>query len=837
MTTPRDVRALIAHTWLSHRPSLATQSSPTHLGTITLHPHQRTAADRLLQMITADRGALLADPTGLGKTYIALAVAAAFARHTTIIAPANLRAMWQSALARTAINAAIHSIEALSRGTPPTPLPTDLLIVDEAHHFRNPSTHRYAALASLTTHTPVLLLTATPVHNDRHDLRTLLALFLGSHATTADESTLARYTVRRDHPHDSRTSTIPTVAPPKWLTLPDDAPTLRAIETLPPPVPPSDGAAAGALVTHALVRQWASSHGALRAALTRRLERAAALESALTHNRHPTYRDLHAWCLGDGAVQLAFPELLIPPASTPAAPLLAAVRAHAHALRTLVTHLDTRPDADHHRANRILEVLANHPGQPVVAFSAYEDTVRALARRLAHNTRVCALAARAGYIAGGTITRRQAIARFAPAANSAPPPPRALRIDLLITTDLLSEGVNLQDAAAVIHLDLPWTPARLEQRVGRVARLHSPHQHIAVYAIAPPASCESLLGLDRRLRHKLREAGRTLGLAGSILPSPLTPISTATAPSTAPPAATIRATLERWLSAGRPEHERERSEAIGDRPRPSGTAGADSRPIPTAAISAPHLGFIAACRIGPTPYVVAALDGAPPTDAPAMIARAMSLADTPHLSARDAAACSADTSALRAVARARDHAIAALTTWTHHRQAHHDAGLSDTPHITTATRVRMLRRIAATVRRAPTHHRPAIAALAIRARRAIAPCSAGAERVLEDLVGATVDDVTWLTTLATFADRHAPLPPQTDTAIIAVLLLLPNPARTPRPAVPPRPPLPHRPPDSRFPIPESRVPSPESRVPIPPSAAPSSPHADARGVTRSARAS
>src|SRR6202044_1573936 len=163
----------------------------------------------------------------------------------------------------------------------------------------------------------------------------------------------------------------------------------------------------------------------------------------------------------------------------------------------------------------------------------------------------------------GTITRRQAITRFAPAANNAPPPKPAHRIDLLITTDLLSEGVNLQDAVAVIHLDLPWTPARLEQRVGRVARLGSPHHHTAVYAIAPPAPSDSLLGLDRRLRHKLREAGRTLGLAGSILPSP-------SHTETPQHSATIRATLERWLT------NHERSEALGDRP-PLQATGAAAR--------------------------------------------------------------------------------------------------------------------------------------------------------------------------------------------------------------------------------------------------------------------
>jgi superfamily II DNA or RNA helicase len=777
-TSPADVRAAIARAWLTdrnrHTSAAAPAPAPAQLGTVALHTHQRTAADRLIHMLAADRGALLADPTGQGKTYIALAVAAALAHHPTIIAPANLRPMWREALSRTQITAAIRSIESLSQQATPKnqqhkqqQADADLLIVDEAHHFRNPSTRRYHALVALATHTPILLISATPIHNDTHDLRAILALFLGSQAHTTDHATLARYIVRRDqHGPSTRDQRTPTVDPPVWLAIPHDESTLQAIEKLPAPVPPSDGAAAGALVTHALVRQWASSHGALRNALRRRLERAAALESALTHNRHPTYRDLRSWCLGDGAIQLAFPELLIPPSteSNPRA-LLEAVRTHTEAVRALLKRLDKNPltDADHHRANRIRDILAKHAGQPVVAFSAYEDTVHALAHHLARDTRVCALASHTARVANGTISRRQAIARFAPAANHARPPAPAHRIDLLITTDLLSEGVNLQDAAAVIHLDLPWTPARIEQRIGRVARLGSPHPHTAVYAIAPPASSESLLGVDHRLRLKLHEAGRTFGLAGSILPPPLT------TPPTTPPtySATIRATLERWLT--------ERSEA-------QGVVGT------TATVMSPRPGFIAACRISTTPYLVASLDGNPPSDAPSTVAEALTLSETqPQPVERDRGT----------EPSAYDDAAAALNAWIQSRQAHHDAGVAGAPshnHLKQHTRTTLLRRVAATIRRAPPDRRPATATLAARARKAaVTPLTAGAERLLADLALSTdVDDTKWLATVADFAEQHAREPTQDgDTEIVAVLLLRPITSAVNLPAgCPPPPSLP-----------------------------------------------
>ncbi len=93
---------------------------------------------------------------------------------------------------------------------------------------------------------------------------------------------------------------------------------------------------------------------------------------------------------------------------------------------------------------------------------------------------------------------------FAPAAQGAPPPSRALETDLLITTDLLSEGLNLQDAERVVHYDVPWSPARLAQRVGRVDRLGSPHAGISTVIFLPPEPLASALALEERLAAKIR---------------------------------------------------------------------------------------------------------------------------------------------------------------------------------------------------------------------------------------------------------------------------------------------------------------------------------------------
>jgi hypothetical protein len=84
---------------------------------------------------------------------------------------------------------------------------------------------------------------------------------------------------------------------------------------------------------------------------------------------------------------------------------------------------------------------------------------------------------------------------------------RAEEIDLLLTTDLLSEGVNLQDAGIVIHLDFPWTPARMEQRVGRLARIGSRHHEVRSFAFRPPVSAQAIVRIEKILTAKMRAAG------------------------------------------------------------------------------------------------------------------------------------------------------------------------------------------------------------------------------------------------------------------------------------------------------------------------------------------
>ncbi|MEV4974973.1 SNF2-related protein [Streptomyces scopuliridis] len=90
--------------------------------------------------------------------------------------------------------------------------------------------------------------------------------------------------------------------------------------------------------------------------------------------------------------------------------------------------------------------------------------------------------------------------------------------DLLLTTDMLAEGVNLQQASYVIHYDLPWNPKILEQRLGRIDRLGSPHTHVTSYTVLPDVGLDLVLRLVDRLMAKTRVAAACVGTPSELLP-------------------------------------------------------------------------------------------------------------------------------------------------------------------------------------------------------------------------------------------------------------------------------------------------------------------------------
>ena len=109
------------------------------------------------------------------------------------------------------------------------------------------------------------------------------------------------------------------------------------------------------------------------------------------------------------------------------------------------------------------------------------------------------------------MNREEIIVRFSPCYNGREPQ-AVVPVQILITTDVLAEGLNLQDASVIINYDLHWNPVRLMQRIGRLdrrldpdieAQLNRTDPTVHVWNFLPPEELDDLLNLRRRIDGKI----------------------------------------------------------------------------------------------------------------------------------------------------------------------------------------------------------------------------------------------------------------------------------------------------------------------------------------------
>ncbi|HXG69614.1 MAG TPA: helicase-related protein, partial [Gemmatimonadaceae bacterium] len=158
----------------------------------------------------------------------------------------------------------------------------------------------------------------------------------------------------------------------------------------------------------------------------------------------------------------------------------------------------------------------------VIVFSYFADTVRWIHDHLldvfASDHRLSAYRGRMAVVSGDDEGRKSAVYGFVPVSSEAPAGYDEDKYDVLITTDVLAEGVNLQQAGRILNYDLPWNPMRLVQRHGRIDRIGSPHRNVYITCVMPARQLEELLALEDRIRRKLAQAAASVGLDSEVLP-------------------------------------------------------------------------------------------------------------------------------------------------------------------------------------------------------------------------------------------------------------------------------------------------------------------------------
>lgn len=115
---------------------------------------------------------------------------------------------------------------------------------------------------------------------------------------------------------------------------------------------------------------------------------------------------------------------------------------------------------------------------------------------------------------GEDSSKARAAARFAP--KTAGRGGEMDETDILVSTDVLAEGVNLQQARHIINYDMPWNPMRLVQRHGRIDRIGSQHPRVFMRTIFPVDRLDALLKLEERISRKIAMAAVSVGVVSPI---------------------------------------------------------------------------------------------------------------------------------------------------------------------------------------------------------------------------------------------------------------------------------------------------------------------------------
>lgn len=546
MSAIGDTREWFRRCLAAATPAEESAEAYTTVGQLPLAEFQGRAAERGLAIARAYGGVVLADAVGLGKTRVGLAIAQGLLRDRRlggasagplwVCAPARLRRQWAEAVARAGIHDCdIITHTRLSRQFDAADLarPPAVVLVDEAHRFRNPRAKRSTALASLSARAPVVLATATPVCNSVWDLYHLLAFFLAEHDLRGavghnlreafelaergafDLTELVEYVVirRTEPPSKAGFGRRPNVGlevlsyqargAERWLwrhleaELDQMAMELFRLDWPRP------------LLVEYLLKRWESGAEALAATLSEMVAFHHRWLEAEAHGRSLTRQSFRRLFGSEmERRQAVFPFLFDGPGRE-ASHRRELVLADLAALEQLQERARAVADDGDGKRRAILELLRRRK-RKVLVFTGYQQAARGL-----YDAIVEGLGARAkiGLVTGdgaratglGRSSADEVVRRFAPQSNGVGDLAEHQQIDVLVSTDCLAEGVNLQDCGEVVLADLPYSPLAVEQRIGRLVRPGGPHERVTVYLPRPKEWADSL-GLRRRLDRKLADA-------------------------------------------------------------------------------------------------------------------------------------------------------------------------------------------------------------------------------------------------------------------------------------------------------------------------------------------
>ena len=623
--------------------------------------YQKEGYHALMKMADQFNGALLCDSVGLGKTFIGLMLIERLLRdrkRVALVVPKSARKpVWEAkinqflpGLSGTFSNFIIYNHTDLLRGGEYTRLmdelkeKADVIIIDEAHHFRNQASNSYRKLYDMVEGKQLFFLTATPINNSTLDLQHLIELFsrrepgyfhsLGIHSLAGHfrglEGALAKIAgggkeslsiaeaeqvlnqddlyraivVQRSRAYARRSQeqstgvavSFPDRKPPNvakyslkktYGKLLDDIEkafnkkkpllSLAIYNPLGYPIQLTfDNLKTNqefefekgrqeqvvGLIRIQLLKRFESSAWAFRATCEGLFLKLIAWievhsEKATEKKRLERWKNQHEDLLGhikqhrngddvnedlddDTAIPIEILEKIkrLDRSECDIDTILDETYLDLDQIITFLNDLNDFSAATDDKVQALITLLKEDPllsKQKVLIFTEYRDTARYVEKQL-----VDAGIQEVEEIDGTRADRSETITAFAPYYNGSSSAELILNnrkeIRVLVSTDVLSEGLNLQDASLMINYDLHWNPVRLMQRIGRVDRRLDPRTEEALlndhpdlramrgnvyfWNFLPPDELDDLLNLYKRVAQKTLRISKIFGIEGSQLLTP-----------------------------------------------------------------------------------------------------------------------------------------------------------------------------------------------------------------------------------------------------------------------------------------------------------------------------
>ncbi|ABK61114.1 helicase-related protein [Clostridium novyi] len=528
---------------------------------------QAFAVKRAIRILNKYNGVIIADSVGLGKTYVAKGLLKYFENienDTLIICPASLKNMWTTESKNLSIGVNVISQESIGVNGIDFRIVNNVqsIIIDEAHNFRNENASRFKELIKGTMGKKIVELTATPINNSIFDLYNIMTLFVkedefkekfgiprlrdlfNNYPQNKDkvENILSEILIRRSRsfirkkygknneliinckklkfPSRKIENINYSIANVYGSNLYEDI--SEKLQNLNLPVITDEKLSSKqialmiGLIRKMFLKRLESSIEAFRESIKKQIKYCDILIDSINQGYLVSKKYIMSDSVEDFYQIDEFNKIELSQYDGDVEKLISNIKSDYYDFKYILEKIENINEKKDAKLQMLINKLQwDLKGKKVIIFTEFKDTAKYIYNYIKNNINVEV----AELDSSNKMSKIKIVNRFAPKANNYELAINEKEIDVLVSTDVLAEGQNLQDCNIIINYDLSWNPVKIIQREGRIDRITTEFDKIFIYNFMPEDKLENLLNLVDKINIKIKYINETVGNESKILTS------------------------------------------------------------------------------------------------------------------------------------------------------------------------------------------------------------------------------------------------------------------------------------------------------------------------------